>query len=149
MIRTAVVLLLGAVALQSCSSDEGHPLRVSHARVFAPVPGRAATVAYLDIENVAARPVILERVSSPDFARTELHETTIVDGVASMRSLTSIVLEPRSQTKFAPGGKHIMLIDPVPGLLPGASTQLELHYDRTGLLVVDAEVQTRLNDHGN
>ena len=149
MIRPVVLLLSGILALQGCGGDKDAALRVSNAWVFAPLPGRAATVAYLDIENVAPRPVTLETVSSPAFARAELHETTIVDGVASMHSLASLVLEPRSQTGFAPGGKHIMLIDPVQGLLPGATVLLELHYDRSGLLLVEAEVRTRLEDHGN
>ena len=149
MIRAGVWFLLGALALQGCGGDEDSALRVSHARVFAPLPGRAATVAYLDIENVSPKPVTLETVSSPAFARAELHETTIVDGVASMHALASLVLEPRSQTSFAPGGKHIMLIDPVQGLLPGATILLELHYERSGLLLVEAEVRTRLEDHGN
>ncbi len=149
MIRPVVWLLAGALALQACSSDEDPALRVSHARVFAPLPGRAATVAYLDIENVSRRPVTLETVSSPAFARAELHETTIAEDVASMHALASLVLEPRSQTKFAPGGKHIMLIDPVKGLLPGATILIEFHYDRSGLLQVEAEVQTRLEDNGD
>ena len=42
-----------------------------------------------------------------------------------------------------------MLIDPVQGLLPGATVLLELHYDRSGLLLVEAEVRTRLENHGN
>jgi copper(I)-binding protein len=149
MNRLAVWSLLGVLALHGCGGDEDAALRVGHARVFAPLPGRAATVAYLDIENVSTRPVTLDSVSSPAFARAELHETTIVDGVASMRAMASLVLEPRSQTSLAPGGKHIMLIDPVQGLLPGETLLLELHYDRSGLLLVEAEVRTRLEDHGN
>jgi hypothetical protein len=149
MMRAVVALLSGVLALQGCGGDEDAALRVGHAWVFVPLPGRAATVAYLDIENVSPRPVTLETVSSPAFARAELHETTIVDGIASMHSLASVVLKPRSQTKFAPGGKHIMLIDPVQGLLPGATILLELHFDRSGLLLVEAEVRTRLDDYGN
>lgn len=149
MSRPVVWLLLGVLVLQACGSADDPALRASHARVFAPLPGRAATVAYLDLENVSAEAITLESVSSPVFARAELHQTTVVDGVASMQPLASIVLEPRSQVKFAPGGKHIMLIDPRQGVLPGASVLLELHYDRTGLLLVEAEVHTRLDDNDN
>jgi copper(I)-binding protein len=149
MIRPCVWLLLGALILQGCGSDEDPALRASHARVFAPLPGRAATVAYLDIENVSARPITIESVSSPVFARAELHETTIVDDVASMQPLASLVIEPRSQMIFEPGGKHIMLIDPQKALLPGARILLELHYDGSGRLPVEAEVRTRLEDNGD
>jgi copper(I)-binding protein len=149
MIRPVGWLLAGALALQACGSDEDPALRVSHARVFAPLPGRAATVAYLEIENLSADPITLERVSSPVFARAELHETTIVDGVASMQPLASLVIEPGSQVKFSPGGNHIMLFEPRQGLLPGASVLLELHYNRTGVLQLEAEVRTRLEDNGD
>jgi copper(I)-binding protein len=149
MIRPVTLLLVSALVLYGCSRDESAALGVSHVRVFAPLPGRAATVAYLDIENFSERPITLSSITSPTFARAELHETTIVDGVASMRPLTSVVIEPRSQMKFAPGGMHIMLIDPQKGLLPGANILLELHYDQTGLLLVEAKIQTRLDDNGN
>jgi hypothetical protein len=111
------------------------------------LPGRAATVAYMEIENHTAKPVTLDAVSSPAFGRAEFHETTIADGIASMRPLAAVVIEAGSQLKFAPGGKHIMLIDPVKALLPGSHIQLELRYDSVSSLLIEAEVRTRLDDN--
>ena len=40
-----------------------------------------------------------------------------------------------------------MLSDPLKALLPGGSVTLQLHYDEAGLLVIEAGVQTRLDDN--
>jgi len=149
MTRPALVLLACALALQGCGADDSPVLVASHARVFAPLPGRTATVAYLDLENRSSKSITLHGASSPAFARAELHETTISDGVASMRPVASIVVDPGSRLQFAPGGKHIMLIDPLKAVLPGASVPLQLQYDDAGLLAIEAEVQTRLDDNEN
>jgi copper(I)-binding protein len=149
MTRPALVLLACALALQGCGADDSPALVASHARVFAPLPGRTATVAYLDLENRSSKSITLYGASSPAFGRAELHETTISDGVASMRPVASIVVDPGSRLQFAPGGKHIMLIDPLKAVLPGASVPLQLHYDDAGLLAIEAEVQTRLDDNEN
>lgn len=147
MIRRAAILCAAALLQQGCSGTDDPPLVASEARVFAPLPGRAATVAYLDLENRSSKPVTLHGASSPAFARAELHETVILDGVASMRPLPSIVVDPGSRLQFAPGGRHIMLSDPLKALLPGGSVTLQLHYDEAGLLVIEAGVQTRLDDN--
>ncbi|HSD70728.1 MAG TPA: copper chaperone PCu(A)C [Woeseiaceae bacterium] len=149
MTRPALVLLAFALALQGCGEGDSPALVASHARLFAPLPGRTASVAYLDLENRSSRSITLHGASSPAFARAELHETTISNGVASMRPLASIVVEAGSQMRFEPGGKHIMLIDPLKAVLPGASVLLQLHYDDAGLLAIEAEVQTRLDDNDN
>ena len=88
MIRLFTFVMLSTLIVHGCGSDDGPALGASHVRVFAPLPGRAATVAYLEIKNFSARPITLNSVSSPAFARSELHETSIVDGVASMRPLS-------------------------------------------------------------
>ncbi len=148
MIRPWVALLFGALVLQACGSDIGPPLEVSNVTIYAPLPGRTVTVAYMDIENRSGKPITINGVRSTAFGRAELHETTIADGIASMQPLAAVVIEARSQLKFAPGGTHIMLIDPVKALLPGGRIQLEIRYDSESSLLIDAEVRTRLDDNG-
>jgi copper(I)-binding protein len=127
-----------------CTRNSDEALAISNVRVFAPLPGRSASVAYMDIRNQSRLPINLNAVSSPDFARAELHETTISDGIARMQPLGSVAIAPGATVSFAPGGKHIMLIDPLKGLLPGASVRLELHYGDGALLLLTAPLQTRM-----
>lgn len=148
MTRLLAIAALTAAALAACSTDNSAPLEVSNVTVFAPLPGRSATVAYLDIENRSRKPVTIARVSCAGFDKAEMHETTVTDGIASMHAVSEIRIEAGAHFSFAPGGMHIMLIDPVKSLLPGNSVQLELHYNDGGMLVVEAPVRTRLDAAG-
>ena len=41
------------------------------------------------------------------------------------------------------GGKHLMLIEPLAGLIPGKPITIEIHYDDGGLLLVDTRLKSR------
>ncbi len=50
-------------------------------------------------------------------------------------------IPPRCTVELAPGGKHVMLIEPRPG--PGGKIRLGLRFEKAGVLEVEAPV-TRL-----
>ncbi|MDH4047574.1 MAG: copper chaperone PCu(A)C [Gammaproteobacteria bacterium] len=146
MNRQAVMLLLAMLVITACSRHDGPALDVSNVRVLAPLPGRSASVAYMDMHNRSQHPLTIDGISSPEFVRAEIHETTLSDGIARMQALESITVDAGARLSFAPAGLHIMLLDPRKGLLPGATVRLELRYSDGGLLIVDAPVRTRGDD---
>jgi hypothetical protein len=73
--------------------------------------------------------VTLRRVTSPEFARVEMHTTLIDDGLARMMALDSLTIAERSGLTFAPGGPHLMLMEPVSALSVGDVVTLEFHFD--------------------
>jgi hypothetical protein len=145
MNQPMALLVLTGLAVAACSTDDSAPLEVGNVSVFAPLPGRSATVAYLDIRNRSRKPVTIARISCAGFDRAEMHETTVTNGVASMHAVPEVRIDAGAILSFEPGGMHIMLIDPVKSLLPGNVLQLEIHYDDGGLLIVEAPVRTRLD----
>jgi copper(I)-binding protein len=139
------LLLLAAVLAAlagGCSEPAGPSVVISDVRVFAPVPGASAGVAYLTIRNRGDAPITIEGVRSPQFERVEMHETTITDGVSTMRSLDAVNVAAGATVEFRPGGKHLMLIGSGPAAVPGASIDIELAYG-DGLMVVTATMQDR------
>ena len=143
MIRFHLFLVICLLLPAACSHDDGPPLVFTNVRVLAPLPGRSASVAYMDILNQSQNVITIDSVSSPEFARAEMHETVLSDGIARMQALDFVAVEAASQLSFAPAGKHIMLLDPKSGLLPGGTVRLEIRLDDGGLLIIDAPVQTR------
>jgi copper(I)-binding protein len=138
--------MLIAILVAACARDSRPPIGAANIRVFAALPGQSTSVAYLDMRNDSRTPVTIVRVSSPEFARAEVHKTTISDGIVKMQSLHSVKIEATSQLGFAPGGLHIMLIGPKRALLPGASVQLEFAMDDGSIVVVDAPVLNRMGN---
>jgi len=134
----------GALALQlllaACTHAEA-PLRVSDAWLRTMPAGASNTAAYMTIENRSREPRRLTAVTSPQFARAELHETRIEDGMARMRSVETLDLPPDTRVALAPGGLHLMLFDPVAPLAAGEHATLRLQLDNGWLFEVQAEVR--------
>lgn len=140
---TAAVIpaLILAAALAGAAAEV--LLEVTDAWITEPPPGSTLAGGYLAIANRDNRVRVLERVTSPDVARIELHRTEVVEGLARMREVQSIELAPAATTRLAPGGYHLMLH--LEGDRPHAGEELalELHFDGGETLAVTAEVRRR------
>ena len=101
-----------ALLLAACSPD-GPPLVAEDVVVTRPVPGSAMSAGYFRLRNPGQEAVVVTAIRSPDFARVEIHETIIDDGIARMRSVPEIRLGPGETVEFRRGGRHLMLSGPV------------------------------------
>lgn len=142
MRRTSCLLAALAALAAGCSEPAGPSMVVSDVRVFAPVPGSQAGVAYMTITNNGDRLVTIESVRSPQFNRVEMHETVLEDGISRMRPLGAVEVAPAAVVEFMPGGKHLMLIGIDPETGPGASVDIELAYG-DGLILVNTTMLDR------
>jgi copper(I)-binding protein len=143
MRRIGCLLAALAALAVGCSEPAGPSIVVSDVRVFAPVPGSRAGVAYMTITNNSERLITIGSVGSPQFDRVEMHETILEDGVSRMRSLDTVEVAPGATVDFTPGGKHLMLMGIGPETGPGASVDIEITYD-DGLMLVSATMLDRL-----
>lgn len=129
-----LAMAAAAVTLAGCTAREP---TVADAWVRLPaVPGRPAA-AYFTARG-GDLDVRLSRVESPAAARAEMHQS-MANG---MRPLSGVPVRAGAEVAFAPGGRHIMLFDPDPGLKPGDTTPLRLTFERIGetTLTIDAKV---------
>lgn len=88
------------------------PLVAKNVVVTRPMPGMKMSAGYLSLTNNTDAPIRVTRVSSPQFAAVELHESTVEDGVARMRELPELLIPPRGAVTLERGGKHLMLMRP-------------------------------------
>lgn len=132
----------------ACSAPEGPPLTVSNVVVLEALPGTEMSVGYLTLENNSNQSIAIDRMTSPQFTRVEMHQTLIEDDVARMAPLTSLVIEPRSSVQFETGGKHLMMSGPQNQVQAGLPVTIEIHFDSNGLLIVATTVSTR-NDYSD
>lgn len=135
----AAALLLVLVA---CESESSPPLVAADVVVTEPLPGRMMSAAYLSLTNNSRHAIRINRVSSPNFAAVELHESSIEDGVAKMRPVEELVIAPDSKVALQPGGLHLMLMRPKSD---AGSVSLNFYQDTTLLLSVDTEITRRSN----
>lgn len=89
------------------------------------------SVGYLTLGNDSATDVSVSRVTSPQFAAVEIHETAVIDGVARMRDVPELTIPANSSITLRSGGLHLMLMRPVT-----RSTEVRLSfYDGENLLL--------------
>ena len=141
--------LFGTLALYllviACSPPAGPPLTISNLVVFEPLPGTNMTAAYLTLANNSDQPITIGDVTSPQFARVEMHQTVLDDDVARMLALAPLIVERHSSVHFEPGGKHLMMSAATKETVAGMPVTVEFHYDNNGLLIVATTVSSRDN----
>jgi len=145
LITRRLTILLASLLFVACQADSGPPLVASGIQVFMPLPGRSAAIAYFDIENRSGKTISITGISSPQFASSMIHETTLIDGVSRMQAVGQVVVEQSSSVSFEPGGLHVMLMNPVDELTTDAIVTLEIHYDEAGLMIIEARARPRSN----
>lgn len=106
-------------------------------------PGAAVLAGYMILENLSARTRTLLDVRSPDFGAVMLHRTELRDGIARMHHEQEVQIAPRTVVTFAPGARHLMLMDPKRALGAGDRVLLELRFADGARLSVPFEVQAR------
>ncbi len=101
------LLVISAVLLAACSkanieiTDAYTPVRTEQQKMFA---------AYLDITNNTDTSVELISVQSDSFKSVMLHQSSVDNGMATMRHLDKLIIKADETVKFEPNGKHIMLM---------------------------------------
>ena len=105
--------------------------------------GMPMGVAYLSITNNGKVADALLAASSPAAARVEIHQTTLVDGVARMRPLPEVEITPGATVQIGPGGIHVMLVDLKAPLAPGKTVPLTLDFRVAGRITVQLSIEAR------
>jgi copper(I)-binding protein len=104
-------------------------------------PGVDVAAAYLTLHNSGTQPVVVSGVSSPAAAAAMIHETSVVNGLSTMRAHEPLRIGPGETVRFAPGGLHIMLHTLRHPLATGEEVPLLLLLQGGGSLTVKARVR--------
>ena len=139
LLPLSVALLL----ISACGGDDRPAVEITDVRIFAPLAGSRSGVAYMTIRNNSDEPVAVQSARSPQFARVEMHETFIEDGVSRMRPLGTVTVPPGESVVFEQGGRHFMLMGAESQTGPGSPVTIEISHTN-GLLIVSATMQARL-----
>jgi periplasmic copper chaperone A len=75
-------------------------------------PAIKVHAAYMTVANRSDDDQVIVGADSPDYERVELHASSVRNGLSEMRAVDRIAVPARKQVAFAPGGMHIMLINP-------------------------------------
>jgi periplasmic copper chaperone A len=136
----ASLVLLAALMPASTAAAVPPALSAQDAWVRA-TPGVDVAAAYLTLHNGGTQPVVVSGVSSTAAAAAMIHETTLVNGQATMRVHEPLRIAAGETVRFAPEGLHIMLHGLKHPLAAGDEVPLVLQLEGGGSLTVRARVR--------
>lgn len=107
-----------------------------------PPPSAQVAAGYLRIDNPGAQPDRLLAVETAAAGRVEIHAMEEVDGMMRMREADGGVEVPADgHVALAPGGYHLMLMEPREGLAAGQQVAATLVFERAGRVEVSFQVR--------
>ena len=101
------------------------------------VPVRAG---YMTIHNPQSEAVSIVSLRSDAFASVEIHQTIEQDGMMRMEQVPSLKIEPNSSVQLAPGGLHLMMMNPSEPTRPGDLLEIVIVLDDGSEQRVDMQV---------
>jgi periplasmic copper chaperone A len=127
-----VCLTLALTIVAAASEEAG--VSVRHAWIRETPPGMTMMAGYMELRNNTSRPQVLEAASSSGFETVMIHRTIVKDGMAGMVHVSQIELTPNASLIFAPGGYHLMLMNPKRTLRADDTVAINLKF-RGGLVL--------------
>ena len=115
---------------------------MSDAWALATVTGQPNGAVYFTV--LSTQSDTLERIDVPESIadHTEIHETvTDANGAMAMQEMkTGVGLDPGTAVAFAPGGKHVMLVDLVQPLVAGDTFDVTLEFAQADSITLPVAV---------
>jgi len=130
--RHLVGLILALTPIAAATEEAG--VSVRDAWVRETPPGVHMMAGYMVLQNNTSRSQVLVAASSSGFETVMIHRTIVKDGLAGMVHASQIELAPSARLILAPGGYHLMLMNPKRTLRAGDAVVINLEF-RGGLVL--------------
>lgn len=120
LLLSTLALALVAGAAQAAPKAEGAWSR--------PAAQGTTGVGFMTLVNPDAKADALVSVQTPLAREVQIHQTRVVDGIASMTRLDRVAVPAGGRVAFAPGGYHLMLMGLTRPLKPGDTAPATLTF---------------------
>lgn len=130
------------------STGQAADLWIDDAWIRIPPPAAPVAAGYLTVRNPGAAPDRLRSVRTDAADRVEAHEMRMDGEVMRMRELPDGVAVPANgEVRLAPGGTHLMFMQPRAGLAAGDTVEAVLVFERAGERPVTFRVRAEEDGH--
>jgi len=127
-----VGLMLALNPIAAATEEAG--VSVRDAWVRETPPGVAMMAGYMVLQNNTSRSQVLVAARSSGFEIVMIHRTIVKEGLTGMEHAAKIEILPNASLIFAPGGYHLMLMNPKRTLRAGDPVVINLEF-RGGLVL--------------
>ncbi|SNR82997.1 copper chaperone PCu(A)C [Puniceibacterium sediminis] len=99
--------------------------------------------AYMSLHNNGDKVRSLIGVAAQEYGMAHLHQSQVIDGIASMSPVAQLDIPARGSVALAPGGLHVMMMMPKVAVQAGEVVLLTLTFADGELMTVSALVEDR------
>ncbi len=124
-------------ALLAASTIMAADISLDHVRARDTKPGTNNSAIFMNIKNASNADVKLVGVHSSVCKSTEIHTHKMENGMMAMVQVEDAVIPKNGETKLAPGGLHIMLMDLNRPIKDGDKVDLELKFSNGESIKLD------------
>ena len=96
---------------------------------------------YMKLKNNSAKSLSIVKVKSDIFMQVDIHETVEKNGMMSMQPASPLAIPPGSTVELAPGGIHLMMMQPKQPLKPGDRVSITLQFDNDSTQTLEMTVK--------
>jgi periplasmic copper chaperone A len=120
-----------AVGLLFATQAHAAQVQISDAWMRA-LPAPSPSGGYFTLKNTGTAPIVLTGASSSACGMLMMHQSMNMDGMSKMEDVANVPVAVGGTVKFAPGGYHLMCMDPTPAMKPGGTVTITLQFsDKT------------------
>ena len=109
---------------------------------FRALPAGLPAGGYFTLHNGRDEPVTLKAADSPACGMLMIHRSVHTSGMEHMMPAGDLDVPPGGTLVFAPGGLHLMCMQPTAGMKPGASVVVTLEFADGSTVVSDFAVRS-------
>jgi copper(I)-binding protein len=134
--RLLSALLAGLLATVAAQANEADHVRADKAWIRV-LPGDLPAAGYVRLHNDGEQPATLRTAASPRYGSVMLHRSSGEGGMSRMTMVDGIVIPAHGETALAPGGYHLMLMQPTAPVQAGEHIPMNLRFADGSTLAVD------------
>ena len=136
------LIFVSLVCTNLAHAQEKKDIVVTNSWVEVLPPVEKVTAAYMTITNNSKDEVVLDSVTTPVAASTQIHQMGHENGVMKMAMLKNLPIPANGKVELAPGGNHLMLINLFKAVNKGDIVPITLHFQDGTTLLVNAEAKS-------
>jgi periplasmic copper chaperone A len=103
------------------------PVQVIGAWIRA-LPAGLPAAGYFTLHNTSSKEVALTTAASAGCGMLMMHKSNEAGGMGSMADVQSVAVPAGGTVKFAPGGYHLMCMNPTASIKPGTNVSVTLGF---------------------
>ena len=134
-------IALAALALSGAAPAA--EVRIADAWIRA-LPGALPAAGYFTLANTGSKAVALTGAESPICGMLMLHRSQSEGGVGRMEDVAQVPIPAGGRIAFAPGGYHLMCMDPKPALKPGSKAPVTLRFSDGTVLAASFDIRNAM-----